>query len=343
MTEVSRREVTGGDASVAAARAGRDRGRRRRGAALGRSTPAARVAARAVGAYAAAVGRAHADAIRDPSPARLQRAVGAGIMGLIPLEAGLLAGAGSFAPAAGIASLWPLGPPCREAESGHVSLRYGYVSNGLADHRIEDALELLAENGYAGVALTLDHIHFDPFAPRLRARAARLRAELEELGLSCVVETGARFILDPRRKHFPTLVSDGRQRRVDLLCRAVDVAVELGAPVVSMWSGAVAPDEDRERAWDLLVDGCAARGRARRGQRRSRSPSSRSPACWSRRSPTTRSCSGGSGTRRRSGSRSTSATSSASSRCRSPSASAAARRRSRTSTSRTCAAACTST
>jgi sugar phosphate isomerase/epimerase len=135
-------------------------------------------------------------------------------------------------------------------------LRFGYVSNGLSDHRLEDALSLLAENGYDGVALTLDHIHFDPMAPRLRARAARLRAELEEKGMSCVVETGARFVLDPRRKHFPTLVSDGRQKRVDLLCTAVDVAAELGAPVVSMWSGSIAPDESPERAWDLLVDGC---------------------------------------------------------------------------------------
>jgi sugar phosphate isomerase/epimerase len=136
-----------------------------------------------------------------------------------------------------------------------MSLRFGYVSNGLSDHRLEHALELLADNGYAGVALTLDHIHFDPLAPRLRARAARLRSELEELGLDCVVETGARFILDPRRKHFPTLVSDGRQKRVDLLRTAVDVAYELGAPVVSMWSGSLADGEDRERAWELLVDG----------------------------------------------------------------------------------------
>jgi sugar phosphate isomerase/epimerase len=135
------------------------------------------------------------------------------------------------------------------------TLRYGYVSNGLSDHRLEDALQLLAENGYTGVALTLDHIHFDPMAPRMRARAARLRSELAELGLSCVVETGARFILDPRRKHFPTLVSNGRQKRVDLLCTAVDVAFELGAPVVSMWSGSVPPDEDPERAWDLLCEG----------------------------------------------------------------------------------------
>ena len=59
-----------------------------------------------------------------------------------------------------------------------MSLRFGYVSNGLSDHRLEDALELLAENGYSGVALTLDHVHFDPLAPRLRARAARLRSDL---------------------------------------------------------------------------------------------------------------------------------------------------------------------
>jgi sugar phosphate isomerase/epimerase len=136
-------------------------------------------------------------------------------------------------------------------------MRYGYVSNGLADHRIDDALELLADNGYAGVALTLDHVHFDPLAPRLRARAARLRLRLESLGLACVVETGARFVLDPRRKHFPTLVSDGRERRVDLLCRAVDVAAELGAPVVSLWSGTAPPDLAPARAWDLLVDGVA--------------------------------------------------------------------------------------
>jgi sugar phosphate isomerase/epimerase len=134
-------------------------------------------------------------------------------------------------------------------------VRYGYVSNGLADHRIEDALGLLADNGYAGVALTLDHVHFDPLAPRLRARAARLRTRLESLGLDCVVETGARFVLDPRRKHFPTLVSDGRERRVDLLCRAVDVAAELGAPVVSLWSGTVPPDLAPARAWDLLLEG----------------------------------------------------------------------------------------
>jgi len=39
---------------------------------------------------------------------RASRAVGAGILGLIPLEAGLLAGSGAIVPAAGVATLWPL-------------------------------------------------------------------------------------------------------------------------------------------------------------------------------------------------------------------------------------------
>jgi sugar phosphate isomerase/epimerase len=44
---------------------------------------------------------------------------------------------------------------------------------------------------------------------------------------------------------------------VDLLCRAIDIAVELEAPVVSMWSGGVPENQLRSQAWDLLIDGCA--------------------------------------------------------------------------------------
>jgi sugar phosphate isomerase/epimerase len=58
--------------------------------------------------------------------------------------------------------------------------------------------------------------------------------------MRCVVETGARYLLDPRTKHEPTLVTadpDERARRVDFLCRAIDVAASLGADCVSIWSG----------------------------------------------------------------------------------------------------------
>ena len=106
---------TGGDAGGSPARAlAAHRGGRAAGA---RAARAARRPLRRgrraglVGAYAGVVGRAHADAARDPSPARLQRAVGAGILGLIPLR-GRRCSAGRRArsrPAgAASAALWPV-------------------------------------------------------------------------------------------------------------------------------------------------------------------------------------------------------------------------------------------
>src|SRR5947207_15955971 len=83
----------------------------------------------------------------------------------------------------------------------------GYNTNGFAHHRLEDALTILAELGYQGVALTLDHHVLNPYEPDPIGRTRQLRRLLERLNLRCVVETGARFLLDPRRKHQPTLVS----------------------------------------------------------------------------------------------------------------------------------------
>lgn len=124
-------------------------------------------------------------------------------------------------------------------------LRFAYNTNGLAHHRLEDALELLAAAGYDGVALTLDVHHLDPY--RAKASAVReARRRMERLHLACVVETGARYILDPARKHHPTLLSrEGAEVRRDFLERAVSIASDLGAPVVSLWSGAADPGTGR--------------------------------------------------------------------------------------------------
>lgn len=140
-----------------------------------------------------------------------------------------------------------------------MSMRYAYNTNGLADHRLEDALSFLADCGYDGVALTLDHHHLDPFAQDLPRRLDALRRRLDDLGLAVVVETGARFLLDPRRKHEPTLLSDkGRERRLDFLRRAIDVAAALNAKVASFWSGVKPPNVAPRTAWRRLIDGCAA-------------------------------------------------------------------------------------
>ena len=136
-------------------------------------------------------------------------------------------------------------------------LRFGYGTNGMHSHRLEDALGVLAGLGYDGVALTLDHLHLDPFAPDLPACVTAVRRRLEELGLAVVVETGARYLLDPLRKHHPTLLHGpgDAARRVDYLRRAVMVAADLGAEAVSFWSGALPAGAPAATAWDRLVDG----------------------------------------------------------------------------------------
>lgn len=115
----------------------------------------------------------------------------------------------------------------------------GYNTNGLQSHRLPDALRLLADHGYQAVALTLDVQHLDPFEVT-SSQVAEIAALLETLNLSVVIETGARFLLDPGHKHEPTLMTRGeeaRRRRLDFYARAAKVGAELGAGVVSFWSG----------------------------------------------------------------------------------------------------------
>jgi sugar phosphate isomerase/epimerase len=139
----------------------------------------------------------------------------------------------------------------------------GYNTNGFAHHRLKDALHILADLGYQSIALTLDHHSLNPFDPDMAQHLASTKEIMHQRGLRCVIETGARFLLDPWRKHQPTLVSPTSNecmRRLDFLCRAVDIAVdiarELSADAVSFWSGA-ATDGAPEAVWmERLVDGC---------------------------------------------------------------------------------------
>jgi len=157
--------------------------------------------------------------------------------------------------------------------SGRALFRLGYNTNGLAHHRVTDALRLVANLGYEALAITPDVGQLDLFRPaaELAREAADVREVAGELGLALSIETGARFVLDGRRKHFPTLLEDSqidRARRVDFLRRSIDLAAALGASPVAFWAGA-APGELRgavgdardavgahPELWDRLAEGC---------------------------------------------------------------------------------------
>src|SRR5271170_4803407 len=97
-------------------------------------------------------------------------------------------------------------------------MRLGYNTNGFAHHDPLEAIELLADIGYQSVAITLDHGRLNPFAAGFADELQNVRRVLQRRGLRSVIETGARYLLDPRVKHEPTLISadpEGRARRLN--------------------------------------------------------------------------------------------------------------------------------
>lgn len=155
-------------------------------------------------------------------------------------------------------------PRRRAAQADRPALPFalGYGTNGLGDHPLPAALDLLEEHGYDAVALTLGFPHLDPWAPAadLAALRGRLARAHDGRGMRVVVETGTRYLLDARRKHAPALVDTDAAPRLAYLRRAVEVAAALGAPAVQLFSGvrsaevsvAEADDRLRERVPGLV-------------------------------------------------------------------------------------------
>lgn len=135
----------------------------------------------------------------------------------------------------------------------------GYNTNGLAHHAPRDALALLSDLGYRAVGLTIDHHLLSPFDRHSSEQLKEVRQLLQQFGMRSAIETGARFLLDPRNKHEPTLVTasaEGRQRRIEFYRHAVRCAAELESDCVSLWSG-VCRHGDRQAARAWFIDGLA--------------------------------------------------------------------------------------
>jgi sugar phosphate isomerase/epimerase len=136
-------------------------------------------------------------------------------------------------------------------------LLLGYNTNGLVHHRLDEALELLAAEGFEAVALTPDVGQLDPYRTE-PSEVARIAGLLRRHRLTCVIETGARFLLDPRRKHRPNLLEarrEDRARRLDFLGRCLRLAADLEAPTLSFWAGQRPAEVDAGQARAHLLAG----------------------------------------------------------------------------------------
>jgi len=137
-------------------------------------------------------------------------------------------------------------------------MRLGYNTNGLAHHSLPTAIRLLDSLGYKSVAITIDFATLNPYDAGFEQQVQEARELLQELGMRSVIETGARFLLDPLHKHEPTLVSPksaGRPRRIEFLRHAIDLAAALESDCVSLWSGILHDSIPRDKAIARLVEG----------------------------------------------------------------------------------------
>ncbi len=134
----------------------------------------------------------------------------------------------------------------------------GYNTNGFAHHDLVEAIEVLAEIGYKSVAITLDHHALEPRSTGFADELLRVADCLRRHDMRSVIETGARYLLDPRTKHEPTLLTADRAarvRRIDFLRRAIDIAAALESDCVSLWSGILRDDIADDEAIERLTCG----------------------------------------------------------------------------------------
>ena len=135
-------------------------------------------------------------------------------------------------------------------------MRLGYNTNGFAHHDLISAIDVLAEIGYKSVAITLDHGALNPYSDHLTDDLARVAERLARHNMRSVIETGARFLLDARVKHEPTLMTadaEARQRRVGFLRHAIEIAAALDSDCVSLWSGILRDEISDAAAFERLV------------------------------------------------------------------------------------------
>jgi L-ribulose-5-phosphate 3-epimerase len=136
-------------------------------------------------------------------------------------------------------------------------MRLGYNTNGLAHHSLPAAIDLLASLGYKSVAITIDHAALNPYCKSLEHCVHQTQTLLHSHGMKSVIETGARYLLDPWHKHEPTLLTENaeeRVKRIDFLRHAIDIAFSLESDCVSLWSGRLPEGMDRQAGLARLAE-----------------------------------------------------------------------------------------
>ena len=135
-------------------------------------------------------------------------------------------------------------------------MKLAYSSIGWRQASIDQVMKALAEIGYHGIELGVQPDYLPPrsWTPK---EARRLRRLADDLGIFIAnLHLGSPYLLS-ETAHEPSLMSPyqtQRDQRVDLVCRAVDFAAELGVDLVCLESGPLPPHLSPATGMDYLVE-----------------------------------------------------------------------------------------
>ncbi len=135
-----------------------------------------------------------------------------------------------------------------------------FSTNAYTRHALPEAVERIADHGYAGVEILGDEPH--AYFPEFGDDQADLFAALDNTGLAVSninANTATGYYGDAPPSSFfdPSVVTaDDEQRewRIEYTKRAIDLAAETGAPAVCLATGRPLPGNPPERAYEQLLD-----------------------------------------------------------------------------------------
>ncbi len=118
-------------------------------------------------------------------------------------------------------------------------IQLSYCTFGLTQLSFAAAIDAVNRAGYPGVEVSFHRDQFSPFELTAEDIAA-IRRHFDSIAVKPACVATASFFFTPSRPHEPSLMCTdlaGRKRRIDLVKRGIQVARQLGVPLVTFGSG----------------------------------------------------------------------------------------------------------
>lgn len=139
--------------------------------------------------------------------------------------------------------------------------KLAFSTNAYTRHPLTDAIEPIAEHGYAGVEILGDdpHAYFPAFGDADRDELLATLDDTELLVSNINANTAMGYYDDAPPSSFfePSVITandEHREWRIEYTKRAIDLAETVGAPAVCLATGRPLPGNPPERAHEYLLD-----------------------------------------------------------------------------------------